>query len=262
MSPGTDSNQKTPGISDEESERYLRQILIFEESGQELLKNSHVFIAGCGGLGSPIAMYLAAAGVGNLTIVDRDVVSLSNLNRQLLHYTGDIGREKVISALEKLTDINPEITITVINASITSDSIHSLAQEADIIIDAVDNLDTRHILNTYSVQTGKPFIHGAVNGLSGQMMVIIPGQTACLRCLVQDPPKPVVIPVLGVTAGIIGLMQANEAIKLITGTGTLQAGRVVIWDGNSGTLERYTARRIAACPICGNMEGQSDPFAR
>ncbi|MFH0967191.1 MAG: HesA/MoeB/ThiF family protein, partial [Methanobacteriota archaeon] len=177
-------------LSGDESERYLRQILIFGDSGQVLLRDAHVFIAGCGGLGCPIAMYLAAAGVGTLTIVDPDIVSISNLNRQLLHWTSDIGKEKVISAQEKLSDFNPGIRVSCYGESITQDTIRTLAQGADIIIDAVDTMDTRHILNEYAVMTQKPFIHGAVNGLSGQMMVYVPGKTACLRCLIRDPPKP------------------------------------------------------------------------
>jgi molybdopterin-synthase adenylyltransferase len=241
-------------ISDNKNERYLRQILIFGDSGQKLLRNSHIFIAGCGGLGSPIAMYLTAAGIGRLTIVDQDTVSVSNLNRQLLHWTGDIGKEKVISAREKLNNLNPEVWVSCICESITQDTIKTLAQGADIIIDAVDNMDTRYILNQYAVLTTTPFIHGAVNGLSGEMMVILPGKTACLRCLIRDPTKTGVIPVLGTTAGIIGLMQANEVIKLITGIGVVQEGRIVIWDGNSGKLEGYTVRKLDSCPICGDIQ--------
>ena len=235
-----------------ENERYLRQILIFRDTGQLALQNAHVFIAGCGGLGSPIAMYLAAAGVGTLTIVDQDIVGLSNLNRQLLHWTDDIGKEKAISAQEKLRSLNPGIRISCIRESITPETIRTLALGADLIIDAVDNLDTRHILNHYAVKMRKPFIHGAVSGLSGQMMVIVPGKTACLRCLIGDPPQLGIVPVLGTTAGIIGTMQANEAIKLITGIGTVQEGRVVIWDGNSGKLHSYTARKSDSCPVCGD----------
>ena len=254
MSSKVDISQQISTNNDGDQERYTRQLLIFGTSGQMLLKRSHVFIAGCGGLGSPIAMYLAAAGVGTLTIVDGDVVSLSNLNRQLLHWTGDIGRDKAQSAQEKLTAINPEITINCINAHITSASIDELAKDADILIDAVDNLDARHILNTYAVRTKKPFIHGAVNGFFGQMMVILPGTTACFRCMVRDPPKPGIIPVLGVTAGIIGLMQANETIKLITGVGNLQKGLMVIWDGESGKTDRFATRKNPTCPVCGTIE--------
>jgi adenylyltransferase/sulfurtransferase len=241
-------------LSTDEQERYLRQILIFGNSGQISLRNAHIFIAGCGGLGSPIAMYLAAAGVGKLTIVDHDRVSLSNLNRQLLHGTSDVGREKIISAEEKLREINPEIILSCQNSLITHNTISTLASGADIIIDAVDSIETRHVLNVYAVRTGLPYMYGSVQGFSGQMMVIMPGKTACLRCLMNTPPKLPVVPVLGITPGIIGLMQANEAIKLITGIGKVQAGIFITWDGETGKLDSYAVKKDPRCPVCGNAE--------
>ncbi len=250
----TSENDAHMSLSPEEQERYLRQILIFGESGQISLRNAHIFIAGCGGLGSPIAMYLAAAGVGRLTIVDHDTVSLSNLNRQLLHGTSDIGREKIISAEEKLRDINPEIKISCFNIPINQDTMPSLAAGADIIIDAVDSMETRYVLNTYAVRTGTPYIYGSVHGFYGQMMVIIPGKTACLRCLMDTPVKFPVIPVLGITPGIIGLMQANEAIKKITGMGVVQINRFVTWNGETGKLDSYAVKKNLQCPVCGNAE--------
>lgn len=240
-------------LSPDEQERYLRQILIFGDSGQISLRNAHIFIAGCGGLGSPIAMYLAAAGIGRLTIVDHDRVSLSNLNRQLLHGTRDIGREKIISAKEKLSDINPEIKISCFNIQITQNTMPALADGADIIIDAVDSMETRYVLNTYAVRTGTPFIYGSVHGFYGQMMVIIPGKTACLRCLMDTPVKFPVVPVLGITPGIIGLMQANEAIKQITGMGVVQINRFVTWNGETGKIDSYGVKRNLLCPVCGNV---------
>lgn len=237
-------------LSDNERERYLRQILIFGSKGQEALKKSHVFIAGCGGLGSPIAMYLAAVGVGTLTIVDQDTVALSNLNRQILHWSDDIGREKITSAQEKLHSLNPEISIHAIHESIASNSLPILAKGADIIVDAVDSLETRLVLNSYCVRNKVPFVHGAVHGLKGQMMVIIPGDTACLQCFIHHSPRYPVVPVLGVTAGIIGLMEANEVIKMITGTGRIQAGRLVLWDGEQGSIENFQVRRDPHCPVC------------
>ncbi|HWQ64187.1 MAG TPA: HesA/MoeB/ThiF family protein [Methanospirillum sp.] len=241
-------------LSDNERERYLRQILIFGSEGQESLKKSHVFIAGCGGLGSPIALYLAAAGVGTLTIVDQDVVVLSNLNRQLLHWSDDIGRVKVSSGEEKLRSLNPEISIRATHASITSESVPVLAKDADIIVDAVDSMETRMILNSYSVRYKIPFVHGAVHGLKGQMMVVIPYSTACLRCFIHHPLRYPVVPVLGVTAGIIGLMEANEVIKIITGFGTVPAGRLILWDGEHARLENLQVRRDPLCPVCGRSE--------
>lgn len=237
---------------DSEKERYFRQIILFGKEKQQRLRNTHVFIAGCGGLGSPIAMYLTAAGVGTLTIVDNDKVSLSNLNRQLLHWTSDIGKDKAISAQEKLSRMNPEVRVRCIPEIITDNTIESLSYGADLIIDAVDSMQTRQILNRFVVITGIPFIHGAVHGMSGQMMVILPGLTACLRCVMKEElQKPGPIPVLGTTAGIIGTMQANEAIKIITGEGTVQAGKMIIWDGNRGTLEILKTQRNSSCPVCG-----------
>jgi adenylyltransferase/sulfurtransferase len=243
-----------PFLSNGERERYLRQLLIFGDSGQLSLRNAHIFIAGCGGLGSPIAMYLASAGIGRLTIVDHDTVSLSNLNRQLLHLSSDIGKEKTVSALEKLADINPNTSVSACTASINQVTIDSLAEGADIIIDAVDSMETRHVLNAYAVRNGKPYIYGSVCGFSGQMMVIIPGKTACLRCIIDLPPGDGIIPVLGVTPGIVGLMQANEAIKMITGTGKVRSGEFITWDGESGTLERFAVRKNPRCPVCGSRD--------
>ena len=248
----TSENDALLSLSPDEKERYLRQILIFGESGQISLRKAHIFIAGCGGLGSPLAMYLAAAGVRRLTIVDHDTVSLSNLNRQLLHGTSDIGREKSISAEEKLRNLNPEIKISSFNILITHDTLPALAAGADIIIDAVDSMETRHVLNAYAVRTGTPFIYGSVHGFHGQMMVIIPGKTACLRCLMDTPVKFPVVPVLGITPGIIGLMQANEAIKQITGMGVVQMNRFVTWNGETGKLDSYTVKKNLRCPVCGN----------
>jgi len=179
--------ESEPHLCEEEKERYLRQLLIFGPEGQAALKKSHVFIAGCGGLGSPIAMYLATAGVSTLTIVDNDTVALSNLNRQLLHGSVDIGREKVRSGEEILHAINPDITIRPISDSITPDTIPSLVADVDLIIDTADSKDTCLVLNQYAVNSGIPLIHGVVYGLHGQMMVIVPGTSTFLRCLVQSP---------------------------------------------------------------------------
>lgn len=242
-----------PGIlTDAERERYLRQILLFDEEGQNALKRAHICIVGTGGLGSPIAMYLAAAGIGTITIVDSDTVTMSNLNRQLLHWTDDIGREKISSAAEKLRCINPHCNIIARNERVTRENVARISLGADIIIDAVDNYETRQILNLYSVREGKPFIHGAVRGLSGQMLVVLPG-TACLRCIVQDGISDSMVPVLGVTPGIVGCMQANEAIKLLTGGGS-SAGNLVIWNGETGRTEVYAVQPNPDCPVCGRRD--------
>ncbi len=254
--PSSPGHYTEPGsassLSPDEQERYLRQLLIFGEAGQQKLKNASIFIAGTGGLGSPVAYYLAAAGVGHLTIVDHDEVALSNMNRQILHFTTDIGRKKIDSATQKLRALNPEIEVTGHAVQITPENIEMLAAGADLIIDAVDNYEARYILNAYAVRAGIPFFHGAVRGISGQMLIVIPGETPCLRCLIGDCLVNGPVPVLGIAPGIIGLMQANEAVKYLTGTGTVAAGQLHLWDGERTVLESFTVKKDHTCPVCKN----------
>lgn len=234
-----------------EGERYARQILLFGDETQKKLRRSHVLIAGTGGLGSPIAYYLAAAGIGTITLIDNDRVVESNLNRQLLHWTADIGRDKTRSAEEKLKAFNPFIRVFTWNEKITSGNIATFAQGADLLIDAVDNFSTRFILNEYAVRKGLPFIHGSVQGFSGQMMVIIPGQTPCLSCLFKKSSPGDAVPVVGVTPGIIGAMQANEAIKFLTGDLPVTTGKLILWDGEKTSLESFHVQKNENCPVCG-----------
>ncbi len=170
-------------LDTEELERYDRQIMIsgFGKDGQERLKKARVIIGGCGGLGLPIAVYLAAAGVGTIRLIDHDKVSLSNLNRQILHWDNDIGRKKVESASEKLVQLNKHINIEPISELISEDNISSLTDGFDAIVDAIDNLSTRYLLNKAAIKNNIPFFHGAVYGLEGRAMTIIPGETACLK---------------------------------------------------------------------------------
>jgi molybdopterin-synthase adenylyltransferase len=245
------SDPEDTGLSGEDNDRYARQLLLIGSENQDRLKGSNVLIAGTGGLGSPVAYYLTAAGVGRLTLVDYDRVSLSNLNRQILHWTSDLGKEKTRSAKEKLKALNPKVQITIWNKRITRENLPFMAQDADIIIDATDNYETRFILNEYSVKTGKPFIHGAVNGFSGQMLVVIPDKTACLSCLFTKSPPGGIAPVIGVTPGIIGSMQASEAIKLLTGGYPVTSGEFISWDGITTTLKKYHVSKKDNCPICG-----------
>ncbi|MEI9479500.1 MAG: HesA/MoeB/ThiF family protein, partial [Deltaproteobacteria bacterium] len=176
-------------LTPSERERYDRQIMIGEigEEGQEKLKRSRVFIAGAGGLGSPIAIYLTAAGVGTIRMVDHDHVALSNLNRQVLHWEEDVGRKKVDSAREKLRNLNRAVEIEAIAETITEGNVSKLVSGCDVIVDAMDNLPTRYVLNRCAVETGLPFFHGAVNGFEGRVMTVIPGKTACLRCMYRGP---------------------------------------------------------------------------
>ena len=208
-------------LTERELDRYDRQIRLLGEDGQEKLKDAKVFIAGAGGLGSPISIYLAAAGIGKINLVDKDTVALSNLNRQILHWEKDIDREKAISAKEKLTEINRDIKIDAKSETITEDNASDLVADADLIIDAMDNFSTRYLLNRTALEKGIPFVHGAINGFHGQATTVLPGESACLRCIFREAPPPSVFPVLGVTPGIIGLIQASEAIKYIVGVGEL-----------------------------------------
>lgn len=244
-----------PGIlSERERERYQRQILLFGEEGQERLKKARVFIAGAGGLGSPVAMYLAVAGVGTVTLADHDTVELSNLNRQVLHWDADVGRPKIGSAVEKLRAMNPDITIQTVGRTIDGSSAARLTKESDLIIDAMDNFPTRYELNRAAIRHRIPFVHGAIRGFDGQVMTVLPGKTACVRCVFPSAPPAEQFPVIGVTPGIIGLIQASEAIKCLLGTGELLENRLLIWDGLRSTLEQIEVQRSPGCPDCGEME--------
>ena len=218
--------------------------------GQKKLADSSVFIAGAGGLGSPVATYLALAGVGELIIADDDVVQESNLNRQFLHATKDIGKQKVYSACETLHALNPDITISAIPERITRDNIGMHTSDADIIVDATDNFETRYLLNETSVSRGIPLIHGAVEGFSGQLTTIIPGLTPCISCIFPSCPPPHETPIIGATAGVIGSLQAMEVVKYLTGNGRLLTGRLLIWDGLSGKTDYMTISRRVECSVC------------
>ena len=236
-----------------EWQRYDRQILIKEigEEGQEKLKRAKVLVAGAGGLGSPICLYLAAAGIGMIRIVDHDTVDLSNLNRQILHGTADIGRPKVDSAKDKLAILNAAVKIEAISVAITEDNINSLIKDCDLMVDAMDNLPTRYILNKAAIEKGLPFFHGAVRGLEGRAMTIIPGKTPCLRCMYHgDVPKEK-FPVIGVAPAVIGSIQATEVIKYLVGMGDLLTGRLLIYDGMRMEFREFKVMRNPQCEHCG-----------
>jgi adenylyltransferase/sulfurtransferase len=239
-------------LHERELSRYSRQILLFGEVGQQRLKDATVFIAGAGGLGCPVALYLAAAGIGEIRIADRDEVELTNLNRQVLHREQDISRKKTDSALEKLLDLNSEISIRAFGVEICEQNALELVGDADLIIDALDTFEARYLLNRIAVQGGIPLIHGAIRGFEGQATTIIPGKTPCFRCIFPHPPPPEICPVIGVTAGIIGSIQANEAVKYLLGMDGLLAGRLLIWNGACTEMETIPVERDPACPDCGS----------
>ena len=234
--------------------RYRRQIYYpyLGEEGQEKLRNAHVVIAGVGGLGSPNALYLAAAGIGHLTLIDRDVVSLSNLNRQILHYDQDIGREKVLSGADKLRLLNPTVQVTTVMKQIDEGNAADLIAGAQVVMDGMDNFETRLILNRACVRLGIPFIHGGVHSLMGEVTTIIPGKTPCFACLCQDiPEQEEEIPVLGPLPGMIACVQVMEAIKYLAGFGTLLAGRMLFIDGSDMTFSTINIEKAKQCPVCG-----------
>lgn len=235
--------------------RYNRQILIkgFGESGQKKLMDSTIFIAGAGGLGSPVAIYLAAAGIGHLVLVDMDVVDLSNLNRQILHWDENVDQYKVKSAESKLHAFNPSIKITPLQVKIDDENVLELTKDADLIIDAMDNYPTRYLLNQAAISHNIPLIHASVWGLEGRITSIIPGKTPCLQCLVPEAPPRDVFPVLGATPGVIGTLQVTEAIKLLTGVGKPLINRMVLYDGEYMEFHEMAVHRNPACPACSHL---------
>ncbi len=242
-------------LNDKELARYDRQLRIdgFGRDGQEKLKAARVIIAGMGGLGSPVATYLAVAGVGHLRIVDKDVVDTSNLNRQILHWEKDIGRKKVESAREKLVQLNPWIEVEAVAETIDEHNVMALVDGCDVIIDAMDNYPTRYLLNRAAIAHKIPFIHGGISGLNGMATTLVPGKGSCLRCIFAEGPPPSTFPVLGIAAGVIGLIQATEAIKCITGVGELLVGRLLLFDGVSLTFREVKVRRRPDCQGCRHL---------
>jgi molybdopterin-synthase adenylyltransferase len=242
-------------FSERERERYKRQMMLFNDEGQERLKKAHIVIAGAGGLGSPIAIYLAVAGVGTITIVDMDTVDQSNLNRQILHTDRDIGKKKTVSAIEKLQQYNGDIAINAIDTTITAENVRDLVGRADGIVDAMDNYPVRYLLNRTALDLKIPFFHGAIRGFYGQATTILPGSTPCLECIFPKAPPKEVFPVVGVTPGVIGMVQATEVIKYLTKNGTLLAGRLFIWDGLAATAEEIAVAPNPACTACCKTAG-------
>ena len=237
-------------LSREELERYARQLVLFGEEGQLRLKNAKVFIAGAGGLGCPVALYLAVAGVGSIRIVDNDKVELSNLNRQILHFESDIGKEKALSVREKLSALNSNIKVEAFCYSIDGENIDELVGDADLLVDAVDNYQTRYLLNAVAIRKDIPLVHGAIRAYDGQVMTMIPGRTACLNCIFPDVPGECPPPVLGMTAGIVGVVQANEVIKYLTGKGELLTNRLLIWNGLTSEMDIVKIGKRHDCEVC------------
>lgn len=240
-------------LTENELSRYDRQIMIqgLGEEGQEKLKAAKVLIAGAGGLGSPISIYLAAAGVGHIRLVDHDRIELSNLNRQILHWDEDIGKLKVESAQEKLNKLNPNVCIEILNETIVENNVSRIVGDCDAIVDAMDNLPTRYVLNKIAIEKNIPFFHGAVRGLEGRAMTIIPGKSPCLRCMYHGTIPPEKFPVIGVTPAIIASIQVTEVVKYITGLGELLAGKLLVYDGMYMEFKVFEITKNPQCDHCG-----------
>lgn len=246
-------------LSEKEIQRYGRQLLIPEigGAGQEKLKKASVLVVGTGGLGSAIAYYLAAAGVGRIGIVDGDRVDLSNLQRQILHFTPDIGRPKVESAREKLQALNPEIEIVPYYSRLEEGNAEEIVMDYQVVVDGSDNFPTRYLLNEVCLKLRRPFVHGGVLGLKGQAMTILPYEGPCYRCVFRDIPAPEEVPscaqagVLGTVPGLIGMIEATEAIKIILGVGELLVGRLLQYDALTMRFREIELVRDEECPACG-----------
>ena len=249
----------TPALTNEEVARYSRHLIMPEVGmdGQLKLKAASVLCIGAGGLGSPVAMYLAAAGVGRIGIVDFDVVDYSNLQRQIIHGTPDVGRPKLDSARDSLAAINPEVRVDTHNVALSSSNALDLFREYDIIVDGTDNFPTRYLVNDACVLLGKPNCYGSIFRFEGQASVFGAPGGPCYRCLYPEPPPPGLVPscaeggVLGILPGVVGTIQATEAVKLIMGVGEPLIGRFLIYDALRMRFRELKLRKDPDCPVCG-----------
>jgi molybdopterin/thiamine biosynthesis adenylyltransferase/rhodanese-related sulfurtransferase len=247
-------------LSNEEILRYSRHLIMPEVGmdGQLKLKNASVLLVGAGGLGAPLGLYLAAAGIGRIGLVDFDVVDFTNLQRQVIHGTRDVGRKKLDSASDKMSDINPNVKIEKYEVALTSDNALDILRNYDYIVDGTDNFPTRYLVNDACVLLKKPNIYGSIFRFEGQCTVFAYPGGPCYRCLYPEPPPPGLVPscaeggVLGILPGIIGLMQATETVKLILGVGEPLVGRLVLYDALAMKFRELKLRRNPECPVCGD----------
>ncbi len=257
-------------LSHEESLRYSRHLLLSEVglSGQQRLKSASVLVVGVGGLGSPIAMYLAAAGIGHIGLVDFDTVDLSNLQRQVIHGTANLGQPKVESARQRILDINPGIDIEGYKEPFTASNAREIAQGYELIIDGSDNFATRYLINDLCVITGKPYIYGSVLRFDGQVSVFDARYGPCYRCLFPEPPPPNLVPscaesgVLGILPGTIGTIQATEALKLLLGVGDPLIGRLLLFNALDMTFDFIKLQKNPKCQICGIIDQPGDHLSQ
>jgi adenylyltransferase/sulfurtransferase len=248
------------GLTPEELERYDRQIRIpdFGIKRQKRLKASTVVVAGIGGLGCTASLCLAAAGFGSLILIDKDLVKLNNLNRQILHWIRDIGKKKSDSAAYKLRELNSTIRVRGIAVEIGEKNVYELIRGATVVIDGQDNFRTRFVLNRACVDLNIPFVHAAVHGFDGRLMTIIPKRGPCLNCLLMtEPPEIEPIPVIGATAAVMASLQALEAIKLAAGIGEISLGKMTVFDGKRLKFDLIHVKRRSNCSVCGERENKA-----
>jgi len=256
-------------LSKEQIQRYSRQLILPEigVKGQERLRRASVLIVGAGGLGSPAALYLVAAGVGKLGIIDREAVALSNLHRQILYGIEDVGRLKSDAAKQRLSRLNPDVEVTEIHGSLQAETVLDFVRGYDLVLDGSDNAVTRYLVNDACVLSGIPLVYGGVVGFRGQVMVIRPRQSACFRCVFPEPPAAGEIPscqeagVLGAAAGLIGSLMAHEALKALLGIGEGLANRLLVFEGLASRWRDVPVRRDPACAVCGDAPTIRQPVA-
>ncbi|MDR3437436.1 HesA/MoeB/ThiF family protein [Telmatospirillum sp.] len=246
-------------FTDDRLTRYSRNILLKDVGvkGQQKLFNAKVLIVGAGGLGSPIALYLAAAGVGTIGIADADTVDLSNLQRQIIHFTPDVGQPKVDSAARKMQSLNPDITVRPYKEYLVADNIRNIIRDYDFVIDGTDSFAAKFLINDACVLDRIPFSHGGILRFQGQTMTVLPGETACYRCVFAAPPPKDAVPtcsqagILGAVAGMLGTIQAAETLKFITGAGTLLTNTLLTFDAKEMNFRKVPVHRNRRCAVCG-----------
>lgn len=234
-----------------ELQHYERQLELIGRRGQRRLKQAGVYIAGAGGLGTAVASYLAAAGIGRIAIVDRDKVQVSNLNRQVMYAEKDAGRMKAAALADRLRGLNPHIELTGESVDISGTDIRERVATFDILVDALDNFPSRYVLNSAALAQGVPLVHASIRGFYGQVTTLVPGLTPCLRCLFPETPKEERPAVLGPVCGVIGCLQAMEVLKYLLGNGSLLMNKLLVFDGLKGALDEVEIGRRADCPECG-----------
>lgn len=247
-------------FTDEQITRYSRHILLPEVGGkgQKKIAKARILIVGAGGLGSPAALYLAAAGVGTLGLIDNDVVDLTNLQRQVIHHTPDVGRPKVVSAKEKIEALNPDVTVVLYEDRLMARNALGIVRDYDVVIDGVDNFPAKFLINDACFFADKPLVHGGILRFDGRVSTVIPKKSACYRCVFKQPPPPGLVAscqeagVIGALAGVIGTIQATEALKLILGIGRPLTDRMLDYDARRTAFREIRVKRNPHCPLCGD----------